>query len=194
MPGRNRYYRCRIRDSLLEKLVKEDVQMELPDKLRGHIRTLDEARWKESSARVVRWKDRKALDAPTPTPGSSTRSPQINHSDDSPDVVDLFLLEQGESSIIPGWDMLRRRVVEEPDLTAVQVPPSREAPDSSPEPDRRNADRRVTTWLSDTLDDKDRQWVVQIVSGDTVRSAFRNIGRNRVWELEIGSQAQNRDV
>ncbi|KAL1139047.1 hypothetical protein AAG570_009108 [Ranatra chinensis] len=50
------------------------------------------------------------------------------------------------------------------------------------------------TWLSDTLDDKARQLVVRIVSGDTVRSTFRKIGQNRVWELEIGSQAQNRDV
>ncbi|KAL1139553.1 hypothetical protein AAG570_006536 [Ranatra chinensis] len=49
-------------------------------------------------------------------------------------------------------------------------------------------------WLSDTLDDKARQLVVRIVSGDTVRSTFRKIGQNWVWELEIGSQVQNRDV
>ncbi|KAL1139249.1 hypothetical protein AAG570_006235 [Ranatra chinensis] len=30
--------------------------------------------------------------------------------------------------------------------------------------------------------------------GDTVRSTFRKIGQNQVWELEIGSQAKNRDV
>ncbi|KAL1117411.1 hypothetical protein AAG570_004737 [Ranatra chinensis] len=134
-----------------------------------------------------------ALDAPTPSPGPSRRRPRIN---DSPGVVDLPLLEhpEGESSIIPGLDLLRRRVVEEPDLPSVQVPASRGTPSRSPEPDRRNTERRVMTWLSDTLDDKARQLVVRIVSGDTVRSTFRKRGQNRVWELEIGSQAQNRDV
>ncbi|KAL1141016.1 hypothetical protein AAG570_000942 [Ranatra chinensis] len=87
-------------------------------------------------------------------------------------------------------DLLRRRVVEEPNLLTVQVPALRETPSRSPEPDRLNAERRVMTCLSDTLDDMTRQLVVQIVSGDTVRSTFRKIGWNRVWELEIGSQAQ----
>ncbi|KAL1110146.1 hypothetical protein AAG570_008223 [Ranatra chinensis] len=177
---------------------------------------------KETSARVARWKERlaaysftishnkgkdnvvadclsrmvNALDAPTPSPGPSRRRPRINGSEDSPEVVDLPLLEhpEGESSIIPGLDLLRRRVVEEPDLPTVQVPASREIHSRSPEPDRRNVERRVMTWLSDTLDDKTRQLVVRIVSGDTVRSTFRKIGKNWVWELEIGSQAQNRDV
>ncbi|KAL1139244.1 hypothetical protein AAG570_006230 [Ranatra chinensis] len=95
---------------------------------------------KETSARVARWKERlaaysftishnkgkdnvvadclsrtvNALDAPTPSPGPSRRRPRINGSEDSPDVVNLPLLEhpEGESSIIPGLDLLRRRVVE----------------------------------------------------------------------------------
>ncbi|KAL1138309.1 hypothetical protein AAG570_009997 [Ranatra chinensis] len=177
---------------------------------------------KETSARVARWKERlaacsftishnkgkdnvvadclsrmvNALHAPTPSRGPSRRRCQINGSEDSPDVVDLPLLEhpEGESSIIPGLDLLRRRVVEEPVLPTVQVPALREIHSRSPEPDRRGVKRRVMTWLSDTLDDKARQLVVRIVSGDTVRSTFRKIGQNRVWELEIGSQAQNRDV
>ncbi|KAL1138974.1 hypothetical protein AAG570_009035 [Ranatra chinensis] len=37
----------------------------------------------------------------------------------------------------------------------------------SPEPDRRNAERQVMAWLSDTLDDKAHQLVVRIVSGDS---------------------------
>ncbi|KAL1115448.1 hypothetical protein AAG570_007478 [Ranatra chinensis] len=177
---------------------------------------------KETSARVARWEERltaysftishnkgkdnvvadclsrmvNALDAPTPSPGPSRRRPRINGSEDSPEVVDLPLLEhpEGESSIIPGLDLLRRLVVEEPDLPTVQVPASRETPSRSPEPDRRNVERRAMTWLSDTLDDKARQLVLQIVSGDTVRSTFQKIGQNQVWKLECGSQAQNRDI
>ncbi|KAL1139169.1 hypothetical protein AAG570_009229 [Ranatra chinensis] len=177
---------------------------------------------KETSARVARWKERlaaysftishnkgkdnvvadclsrmvNALDTPTLSPGSSRKRPRINDSEDSPDVVDLPLLEhpEGESSIIPGLDLLRRRVVEEPGLPTLQVPDSRETPSRSPELDRRNVERRAMTWLSDTLDDKARQLVVRVVLRDTVRSTFRKIGRNRVWELEIGSQAQNLDV
>ncbi|KAL1132845.1 hypothetical protein AAG570_010797 [Ranatra chinensis] len=177
---------------------------------------------RETSARVARWKESlaaysftishnkgkdnvvadclsrmvNALDATTPSSGPSRRRLRINGSKDSPDVVDLPLLEhpEGESSIIPMLDLLRRRVVEEPGLPTVQVPDSREIPSRSPEPDRRNVEWRAMTWLSDTLDDKARQLVVRIVSGDTVRSTFRKIGQNRVWKLEIGSQAQNRDV
>ncbi|KAL1140037.1 hypothetical protein AAG570_007014 [Ranatra chinensis] len=147
---------------------------------------------KDTSARVARWKERlaaysftisrnkgkdnvvadclsrmvNALDAPTPSPGPSRRRPRINGSEDSPDVVYLPLLDhpEGESSIIPGLDLLRLRVVEEPDLPTVHVPASRETPSRNPEPDRRNAERRVMTWLSDTLDDKARQLVVRIIS------------------------------
>ncbi|KAL1130383.1 hypothetical protein AAG570_013321 [Ranatra chinensis] len=99
-----------------------------------------------------------------------SRRPRINGSENSPDVVNLPVLEhpEGESSNIHGSDLLRRKVVvEEPDLPTVQVPASRETPSRRPEPDRRNVERRVMTWLSDTLDDKARQLVVRIVSGDT---------------------------
>ncbi|KAL1138978.1 hypothetical protein AAG570_009039 [Ranatra chinensis] len=52
-------------------------------------------------------------------------------------------------------------------LPTVQVPASWEIPSCCPEPDRRNVERWVMTWLSDTLDDKARQLVVRIVSGDS---------------------------
>ncbi|KAL1137619.1 hypothetical protein AAG570_009315 [Ranatra chinensis] len=96
---------------------------------------------KETSARVARWKERLAALSPS---RPSRRRPLTNGSEDSPDVVDLPLLEhpEGESSIIPGRDLLRRRVLEEPDLPAVQVPASRETPSRSPKPDRRNIERR----------------------------------------------------
>ncbi|KAL1131194.1 hypothetical protein AAG570_010812 [Ranatra chinensis] len=93
---------------------------------------------KETSARVARWKE-----------GLSAYSFTISHNKD----VEIPLLE---SSIIPGLDMLRRRVVEELGLPTGQVPASQETPSRSPEPDRRNSERRVMTWLSDTLDDKAR--------------------------------------
>ncbi|KAL1129432.1 hypothetical protein AAG570_013958 [Ranatra chinensis] len=50
--------------------------------------------------------------------------------------------------------LLSRRVVERPDLPAVRVPALRETPDRSPDPEWRNAESRIMTWLSDMLDDK----------------------------------------
>ncbi|KAL1138355.1 hypothetical protein AAG570_008419 [Ranatra chinensis] len=137
---------------------------------------------KETSARVTRWKEKLA-----------TYTFTIIHTKGKDNVVVDFLSRMVNALYTPmppseGWDLLRRRVEDGPDLPVVLEARARQLP-TQPGPIRGSGGDARLLWSTDTLDDKSRQVNVRITPGDAVCTTYHRVGRNRVWELSVGAQA-----